>query len=381
MNKILTQLTADRKPWIKQTETPFIQIKNISKSFDGLAAVDNVSIDIYKGEFFALLGGSGCGKSTLLRILAGFETPDAGSITINGQDILNLPPSKRAINMMFQSYALFPHMNVRKNISFGLEQENLSKAEIAERVAHYIHLVQLDDFAQRKPHQLSGGQRQRVALARCLIKQPELILLDEPMAALDNKLREQTQFELVALQEQLGLTMMVVTHDQKEAMALSTRIAVMEQGKIAQIGEPHKVYNAPRNHFVANFIGSANFFKARVVGVNVENRPLAVETDFGIFQPAAHDGAAVKVNQRVEIAIRPEHIKMHKLHDAPQAAENTIQTDAVVEDVAFMGDHSIYRLKLANGQTCMVNAAQTDISWDEEVSISWQQKHSIVLTD
>lgn len=388
-------IAADRRPWVNQSETPFIQIKNISKNFDGVKAVDAVSLDIYKGEFFALLGGSGCGKSTLLRILAGLEMPDAGEFFINGVDMLSLPANKRPINMMFQSYALFPHMDVKQNISFGLEQENLSKAQIAERVEHYLHLVQLGDFAWRKPNQLSGGQRQRVALARCLIKQPQLILLDEPMAALDNKLREQTQFELVALQEQLNLTMMVVTHDQKEAMALSTRIGVMHQGDIVQIGEPSHIYNQPNSHFVADFIGSANFFTAIIKSVDAASTPNSVyciESDFGTLNLTAaeiqmsqpNSGAnssnmALKMGQSIEMAIRPEYINMHPKNSNLSNPSNHIQTSATVDDIAFMGDHSIYRLKLKNGQTCMVRSPQNPISWGDEIVISWPLKNTMFL--
>ncbi|NRB14231.1 MAG: ABC transporter ATP-binding protein [Rhizobiales bacterium] len=381
MSEAQVNIAADRKPWAQKTETPFIQIKNISKKYDGITVLDDVSIDIYKGEFFGLLGGSGSGKTTLLRVLAGFEQPDQGDIIINGTSILNLAANRRPINMMFQSYALFPHMNVRKNISFGLEQEKLSKAEIAERVAHYIHLVQLDDFANRKPQQLSGGQRQRVALARCLIKQPEFILLDEPMAALDNKLREQTQFELVALQEQLGLTMMVVTHDQKEAMALSTRIGVMQAGKIEQIGEPQQIYNQPKNHFVANFIGAANFFSARIKAINVESQPIAIDTEFGTAHAILNRFSNTKIGQKMEFAIRPEYINMHPRGTEVKLADDMLQAKARVEDVAFRGENSVYRLKLNSGQTCMVSSAQADISWDQEISISWQVKHMMFLMD
>lgn len=316
-----------------------------------------------------------------MRILAGFETPDQGDIIIDGKSILNLSANQRPINMMFQSYALFPHMNVQKNISFGLEQENLSKAEIAERVAHYIHLVQLDDFATRKPSQLSGGQKQRVALARALIKQPALILLDEPMAALDNKLREQTQFELVALQEKLGLTMIVVTHDQKEAMALSTRIGVMKDGKIRQIGEPQQVYNQPNCHFVANFIGAANFFEAKVENIDEPQQQMHLSSDFGAISTSIMPNNNIQQGQKIKIAIRPEYIHMHQDKKQKFVAPDIYHSHAKVEDVAFMGDHSLYRLKLANGQACMVTSPENEISWDEEIVISWQRKHIMILAD
>ncbi|MEO1919377.1 MAG: ABC transporter ATP-binding protein, partial [Paracoccaceae bacterium] len=257
-------LAADAKPWKDATATPFIRIKNITKKFGDFAAVDDITLDIYKGELFCLLGGSGCGKSTLLRMLAGFETPTSGTIEIDGQDVAKIAAFDRPTNMMFQSYALFPHMTVEKNVIYGLLREGVPKAEAMDRVADMLCLVKLQDFAKRKPLQLSGGQQQRVALARSLIKQPKLLLLDEPLGALDKKLREKTQFELIHIQESLGVTFIVVTHDQEEAMTLSTRIGVMKDGKIVQVGEPPQIYEDPNSKYVADFIGSVNMFEGTV---------------------------------------------------------------------------------------------------------------------
>src|SRR5471030_3180603 len=237
---------------------PIVQIERATKRFGEIMAVDGVDLEIVRGELFALLGGSGCGKTTLLRLLAGFEVPDAGRILIDGQDMTGVPPHLRPVNMMFQSYALFPHMSVSGNIGYGLRREGLAKSEIRKRVGEVLALVKLGGLGDRKPSQLSGGQRQRVALARALVKRPKLLLLDEPLAALDRKLREGTRFELVRLQEELGLTFVVVTHDQEEAMSMATRLAVMNAGRIVQIGTPHDLYEQPASRFVADFIGIAN---------------------------------------------------------------------------------------------------------------------------
>ncbi|HXS32090.1 MAG TPA: ABC transporter ATP-binding protein, partial [Steroidobacteraceae bacterium] len=253
------------EPWRDANAQPYVRIEGVTKRFGDFTAVDNVSLSIFKGEIFCLLGGSGCGKSTLLRMLAGFEPLTSGSIFLDGQDMAGIPPYERPVNMMFQSYALFPHMTVQKNIAFGLEQERLPKAEIAARVEAILDIVKLGEFAHRKPHQLSGGQRQRVALARSLVKRPKLLLLDEPLGALDKKLREHTQFELINIQEQLGVTFIVVTHDQEEAMTLASRIAVMNRGQIVQTGTPTEIYEFPSSKFVADFIGSVNMFEGRLV--------------------------------------------------------------------------------------------------------------------
>src|SRR5271155_1747163 len=250
-----------RDPWNDPHAKPYVTIQGVTKRFGDVAAVNNVSIQIYRGEIFCLLGGSGCGKTTLLRMLAGFERPTSGELFIDGQPMAGIAAYERAVNMMFQSYALFPHMTVEKNVAFGLEQEHLPRAEIAQRVAEMLDIVKMTPFAKRKPHQLSGGQRQRVALARSLVKRPKLLLLDEPLAALDKKLREQTQLELVRIQHQVGITFVMVTHDQEEAMTMSTRIGVMQAGRIAQIGTPGEIYEAPISRFVADFVGTINLFE------------------------------------------------------------------------------------------------------------------------
>jgi putrescine transport system ATP-binding protein len=267
------QLAFETRPWRDPAAKPFVRIKNVTKKFGDVTAVHDVSLDIYKSELFCLLGGSGSGKSTLLRMLAGFEQPTSGTIEIDGQDMTQVAPYNRPVNMMFQSYALFPHMNVEQNIAYGLKRDHMPKGEIADRVAELLSLVKLQDYGKRKPHQLSGGQRQRVALARALAKRPKLLLLDEPLGALDKKLREETQFELVKIQESLGVTFIVVTHDQEEAMTLATRIGVMNQGEIAMIGEPTDIYEFPNSKFVANFIGSANMVEGGRTGLRHLCRP------------------------------------------------------------------------------------------------------------
>ena len=263
------------KAWENLTAEPFIRIENVTKKFSDFIAVNNVSLDIYKGELFALLGGSGCGKTTLLRMLSGFESPTEGRVWIDGQDMTNVPPYERPVNMMFQSYALFPHMTVEQNVGYGLKHEKLTDAQRKDRVKQMLDLVQLSQFAGRKPHQLSGGQRQRVALARALAKQPKVLLLDEPLGALDKKLREHTQFEIMNIQEKTGITFVVVTHDQEEAMTLSTRIAVMDKGVIRQTGTPTEIYEFPKTKFVADFIGSINQFAGTVKSVTKDKAIIA----------------------------------------------------------------------------------------------------------
>src|ERR1700677_267965 len=286
----------------------YVRLENVSKRFGDFVAVNNVSLDVERGEIFCLLGASGCGKTTLLRLLAGFETPSRGRVLIDGQDLALVPPYERPVNMMFQSYALFPHMSVERNVAFGLEQEALSKREVARRVGEILDIVKMSSFLKRKPHQLSGGQKQRVALARALVKRPKLLLLDEPLGALDRKLREHTQFELINIQQQLGVTFVVVTHDQEEAMTLATRIGVMNHGQIVQIGAPRQIYEFPATRFVADFIGSVNLFDGRMIDdepdyvrVQCEDLPVSILVDHGIS--AAPDAP-------LWVAVRPEKINL-----------------------------------------------------------------------
>lgn len=370
-------------PWLDPEAVPFIQIKGLSKQFDDFSAVDNVDLNIYKGELFTILGGSGCGKSTLLRMLAGFETPNAGQIIIDGIDMANIPAYDRPINMMFQSYAVFPHMTVEQNISYGLKKDNLAKAEIASRVKDMLELVQLSELAKRKPNQLSGGQRQRVALARALIKQPKVLLLDEPLAALDKKLREQTQFELMNLQYELGITFVVVTHDQEEAMTLSSRVAVMDAGKFVQIGTPSQVYESPSNRFVADFFGTINFFNATVLTADTEAKTLcaALETT-GTKLEATTDGT-FNTGDEVTIAVRPEKISVTQ---KPPKGDHLTVTKGTVEDLAYYGNRSIYRVRSQSGRIIQVSAQnhqrseQLALEWDDEVYLSWDSSCNVVLS-
>ena len=379
------QIAADTRPWRDPSAKPFVRIRDVTKKFGDVAAVSNVSLDIFKGELFCLLGGSGSGKSTLLRMLAGFEDLSAGTIEIDGQDMAGVPPYKRPVNMMFQSYALFPHMTVWNNIAYGLKRDHLSRPDIEARVAELLKLVKLEGYEARKPNQLSGGQRQRVALARALAKKPKLLLLDEPLGALDKKLREETQFELVKIQETTGVTFIVVTHDQEEAMSLATRIGVMNQGEIAMIGEPTDVYEYPNSRFVANFIGSANTFE----GVVVEDEPDHVRirsADAGTDIYVDH-GVDCAPDQILWWAIRPEKIRLTR--DKPpidQALGAINMTHGLVEDIGYLGDMTVYQVKLENGKYMRVTKANSlrgdpdAISWDEEVWASWGGGAGSVLT-
>jgi putrescine transport system ATP-binding protein len=360
--------------------TDFIRIRNVSKHFGDFVAVDDVNLDIRQGELFSILGGSGCGKSTLLRMMAGFETPTAGSIEIDGVDVTQLPPYERPVNMMFQSYAIFPHMNVEKNIAYGLKKDGVAKHEIADRVSSVIKLVQLDDFRTREPGQLSGGQRQRVALARALIKQPKVLLLDEPLAALDKKLREQTQFELMNIQDELGVTFVVVTHDQGEAMTLSTRIAVMDKGRFLQIGDPREIYEYPQSRFVADFIGTINMFEGSVT--HVDDEQISVHCpDVGIDMKALRS-AEVAVGQDICIAIRPEKIFISR--EQPDDDDGTCIA-AVVDDFGYLGNLSLYRMRLESGRLIQVSrqnrrrSAKRFVEWEDEVWLSWRPRSAVVI--
>ena len=371
-------------PWLDPEATPFIQIKGLSKQFDDFTAVDNVTLDIYKGELFTILGGSGCGKSTLLRMLAGFEVPSAGQIIIDGVDMANIPAYDRPINMMFQSYAVFPHMTVEQNIGYGLKKDKLAKAEIATRVKDMLHLVQLDELAKRKPHHLSGGQRQRVALARALIKQPKVLLLDEPLAALDKKLREQTQFELINLQYELGITFVVVTHDQEEAMTLSDRLAVMDAGRFIQTGTPTQVYESPNNRFVADFFGTINFFNATVVSTDPATNTLCAKLEKTGTQLKANSDVAFAAGTEITIAVRPEKIIVSQ--QRPEG-DHLTSTKGAVEDLAYYGNRSLYRIRSQSGRIIQVSAQNYQrsealvLEWDDEVFLSWDSSCNVVLSE
>jgi putrescine transport system ATP-binding protein len=358
----------------------YLRIDGVRKAFDDVVAVDDVSLDVRQGEIFALLGASGCGKSTLLRVLAGFERPTRGQVWLDGQDLTPLPPYERPVNMMFQSYALFPHMTVEQNIAFGLRQDRHSRDEVARRVAEMLAIVQMGPFARRKPHQLSGGQQQRVALARSLAKSPKLLLLDEPMGALDKKLRSQMQLELVNIVERLGVTCVMVTHDQEEAMTMATRIAVMDSGRILQVGTPDEIYEQPATRFVAQFIGSVNLFEGRIA---------QDEADFAtIVAPAltfpVHVGHGLTgfEGQAVAFSLRPEKVVVTK--DEPAAPHNKAR--GRIEDIAYFGSHSVYHVQLPSGAKVMANFANSRrwaserFTRNDEVWLGWAEDAGVVLT-
>ena len=370
---------AARAPWTDPQAKPFIRIKNVTKKFGDFVAVNDVSLDIYRSELFCLLGGSGSGKSTLLRMLAGFEQPTSGAIEIDGQNMAGTPPYDRPVNMMFQSYALFPHMTVADNIAYGLKQDGVAKAERDERVAEMLRMVKLEPYGKRKPHQLSGGQRQRVALARALAKRPKLLLLDEPLGALDKKLREETQFELVGIQEKLGTTFIVVTHDQEEAMTLATRIGVMNQGQITQVGEPREIYEYPRSRFVANFIGDVNMFEGRILVDGVDHA--VIQSDEAGAQIRIGYAVPGREGDPIAVAVRPEKILMGR--ERPADLENVLS--GVVEDISYLGGLSHYRIKLASGKRVRITQTNRDrhedpITWDEPVFLSWETPSSVALS-
>ncbi|MFZ5609820.1 MAG: ABC transporter ATP-binding protein [Pseudomonadota bacterium] len=368
------------KPWEQPDARPFVRVERVSKAFGATMAVRDLSLDIHQGEFFTLLGGSGCGKSTLLRMLAGLERPTAGRIIIDGEDMTQTPPYARPVNMMFQSYALFPHMSVAANIAYGLRQEGLGRREIKERVSQALALVQLSDFAKRRPEQLSGGQRQRVALARCLVKRPKLLLLDEPLAALDKNLRERTQFELARIQDQVGITFILVTHDQQEAIALSTRIAVMDAGEIVQVGTPQEIYEYPASRFVANFVGSVNLFEGRVVEDEADH--VVIDSHEAGCSILIDHGITCPPHARVWAAVRPEKLLLSHTRPA-EAAHNA--TEGVIEDIAYMGASSLFQIKLKSGKLIQLSRpirareAEQSFTWDQPVWVSWHPSSAVAL--
>jgi len=366
---------------------PFLQIRHIVKQFDDVYAVDDVSLDIDQGEIFALLGSSGCGKSTLLRMLAGFETPTAGQIVLGGRDMVGLAPYDRPINMMFQSYALFPHLNVWDNVAFGLRRDGMAKPDMAQRVEEMLDMVQLKPYAKRKPHQLSGGQQQRVALARSLAKRPRLLLLDEPLGALDAKLRQRTQLELVHIIQRVGVTCVMVTHDQEEAMTMATRIGVMSEGKILQIGRPREIYETPNCRFVADFIGTVNLFKGQV-SVDEADHVVIESTECRHY--ISH-GITGTHGMQVDVAVRPE--KMCLQTTAPLASERDSaaedgfnQVQGVITDIAYLGSLTTYHVRLASGLVLKVtqtNAARhtsVPLGSGDPVWVWWGGSDVVVLT-
>ena len=376
-----------QSPTATPVGTAFLQIRHIVKQFDDVFAVDDVSLDIAQGEIFALLGSSGCGKSTLLRMLAGFETPTSGQIVLGGQDIVGLAPYDRPINMMFQSYALFPHLNVWDNIAFGLRRDGMAKADISQRVEEMLEMVQLKPYAKRKPHQLSGGQQQRVALARSLAKRPRLLLLDEPLGALDAKLRQRTQLELVHIIQRVGVTCVMVTHDQEEAMTMATRIGVMSEGKILQIGRPEEIYETPNCRFVADFIGSVNLFKGQVS----VDEPDHVVIDSPECRHYVSHGITGTQGMQVDVAVRPE--KMCLQAGPPLASERGSgaedghnQVQGVITDIAYLGSLTTYHVRCGSGLVLKVtqtNAARhggVPLVSGDPVWVWWDGSDIVVLT-
>ncbi len=379
--KSLGSIRRSFAPWDDPDARPYISFKNVTKRFGSFTAVDDLSLDIFEREFFALLGASGCGKSTLLRMLAGFEQPTSGEIILDGQSLAGVPPYQRPVNMMFQSYALFPHMTVEKNIAFGLKQDGMPKGEIAERVAQMLKLVKLEKFASRKPHQLSGGQRQRVALARSIAKRPKVLLLDEPLGALDKKLREETQFELMDLQQELGLTFVVVTHDQEEAMTMADRIAVMSAGKVIQVATPAEIYEAPNSRFVADFIGDVNIFDGNVSS-----------SQEGVLEISVAEGLTLRVKapdkplqlSTAGVAVRPEKVRVSR---EPPAEPGINSAKGELWDFAYLGDMTVYLVRLENGLTVRASAlnavreVENPFAYDEAVWISFDADAGVLLKD
>ncbi len=367
-------------PWSDPSAVPLIRFEGVRKRFGALLAVDGVDLSIFEREFFCLLGPSGCGKTTLMRMLGGFEEPDEGRVTLGGSDLAGVPPYRRPVNMMFQSYALFPHLSVEANIAFGLKQEGLPKTEIADRVTEILGKVQLLPMARRRPDQLSGGQRQRVALARALVKRPKVLLLDEPLGALDKRLREETQYELMDLQVELGITFLMVTHDQDEAMSMADRIAIMDKGRIVQIGTPAEIYESPATRGVAEFLGDVTIFEGTVAGRG--------EGGWTVESPSAGTtltvGSAVDlpVGGSVGVAVRPEKLRI--LAENEPDGPNVIAGE--IWDIGYLGDWTVYWVRLESGLVVRVSRANTarfverPLGWEDRVRISFDPSAAVVLT-
>lgn len=379
----LAEKPGSAEPWRDSAAEPFLRIEKLTKRFGAFVALDEVSLSIYRGELFALLGGSGSGKSTLLRCLAGFLEPDAGRIVLDGQDMAGVAPYARPVNMMFQSYALFPHMSVAQNIAFGLKQEGAARTLIRDRVAEMLAMVKMEGFGDRRPAALSGGQRARVALARALAKRPKLLLLDEPLSALDKNLREATQFELVNIQERTGTTFVIVTHDQEEAMTMATRLAVMDRGTLAQVGTPSEVYEFPNSRFTAEFLGTANILEGVVEGVDAEGvRIGSSELDFDIL---AEPAASKPLGSRVFVALRPERMRIERV--APGAPLGDNRLVGRVRDIGYYGDYFLYYVVLEGGKEVRVSQpnlrrrTERPVDWEDTVAVTWDRQASMVLPE
>lgn len=365
-------------PWADPAAKPLIEFRNVSKRFGNFTAIDNLNLSIYEREFFALLGPSGCGKTTLMRLLAGFEPLSAGTILLDGQDISPIPPNLRAVNMMFQSYALFPHLSVWENIAFGLRRETRDKEVISQRVAEMLRLTRLAKFANRKPHQISGGQRQRVALARALAKAPKLLLLDEPLGALDKKLRSETQFELMDIQERTGTTFVIVTHDQEEAMTVSSRVALMDEGKMVQVATPSQIYEAPNSIYTADFIGDVNIISGTA---KPESRQISIVWDAEYAPIIAPSDASFGTDDTIHFAIRPEKVGISA--EKPAASENSYQ--GKILDIAYLGNISTYHVELPSGHIIKAQTANTQrlsergLTWEDTVWVYFQGSAGVLL--
>jgi putrescine transport system ATP-binding protein len=373
------QIFVDR-PWLDPDATPQIVIDGVSKHYGSYQAVDKVDLRIFRGEMFALLGASGCGKTTLLRMLAGFTEPTGGRLLIEGADMSGVPPYARPVNMMFQSYALFPHMTVQRNVEYGLRRLGVSRTEREQRTREALAMVQLESYAHRKPHELSGGQKQRVALARSLVRRPKVLLLDEPLSALDKNLREKTQFELMNIQYQVGITFVFVTHDQEEAMALSTRIAVMDRGRVIQVGTPSEVYEFPRSRRVAEFLGTANIFEGRVVRAGPDG--VRVQSDDAGGELVVDDAGRFSEGQKVWVAIRPEKLRVGRVPLEPPLANTLLGT---VEELAYLGSRTTYRVRTPSGKLVIAygqnerRSADPSIDWEDKVCMSWPADAAVLL--